>query len=86
MTWTGGCDAKASRGRSFTAEEMEHPAAFAALLRYETPTVWTRDSWTRYRRPMKDKENTEWPLPTANANTGSASKPLVPFLFEPTSP
>ena len=66
---------------------MEHPAAFAAPLRYETLTVWTRDSWTRYRRPMKDKENTEYTIAEdGERRHGLGAVPLVPFLFEPTSP
>lgn len=66
---------------------MEHPAAFAAPLRYETLTVWTRDSWTRYRRPMKDKENTEYALSeNGERRHGLGAVPLVPFLFEPDLP
>lgn len=85
--WDWGMDAKGLAWAVIHSEEMEHPAAFAAPLRYETLTVWTRDSWTRYRRPMKDKENTEYAL-TENGERrhGLGAVPLVPFLFEPTSP
>ena len=80
-------DAKGLAWAVVHSEEMEHPAAFAAPLRYETLTVWTRDSWTRYRRPMKDKENTEYAIAEdGERKHGLGTVPLVPFLFEPTSP
>src|SRR5699024_11810279 len=85
--WDWGMDAKGLAWAVVHSEEMEHPAAFAAPLRYETLTVWTRDSWMRYRRPMKDKENTEYALTgDGERKHGLSAVPLVPFLFEPTSP
>ena len=85
--WDWGMDAKGLAWAVVHSEEMEHPAAFAAPLRYETLTVWTRDSWMRYRRPMKDKENTEYALTgDGERKHGLGAVPLVPFLFEPTSP
>ena len=85
--WDWGMDAKGLAWAVVHSEEMEHPAAFAAPLRYETLTVWTRDSWTRYRRPMKDKENTEYAIAEdGERRHGLGTVPLVPFLFEPTSP
>ena len=85
--WDWGMDAKGLAWAVVHSEEMEHPAAFAAPLRYETLTVWTRDSWTRYRRPMKDKENTEYALSeNGERRHGLGAVPLVPFLFEPISP
>ena len=85
--WDWGMDAKGLAWAVVHSEEMEHPAAFAAPLRYETLTVWTRDSWTRYRRPMKDKENTEYAIAgDGERKHGLGAVPLVPFLFEPTSP
>ena len=85
--WDWGMDAKGLAWAVVHSEEMEHPAAFAAPLRYETLTVWTRDSWTRYRRPMKDKENTEYAIAEdGERKHGLGAVPLVPFLFEPTSP
>lgn len=85
--WDWGMDAKGLAWAVVHSEEMEHPAAFAAPLRYETLTVWTRDSWTRYRRPMKDKENTEYAIAgDGERKHGLGTVPLVPFLFEPTSP
>ena len=85
--WDWGMDAKGLAWAVVHSEEMEHPAAFAAPLRYETLTVWTRDSWTRYRRPMKDKENTEYAIAEdGERKHGLGTVPLVPFLFEPTSP
>ena len=85
--WDWGMDAKGLAWAVVHSEEMEHPAAFAAPLRYETLTVWTRDSWTRYRRPMKDKENTEYAIAEdGERRHGLGAVPLVPFLFEPTSP
>ena len=85
--WDWGMDAKGLAWAVVHSEEMEHPAAFAAPLRYETLTVWTRDSWTRYRRPMKDKENTEYAIAgDGERRHGLGAVPLVPFLFEPTSP
>ena len=85
--WDWGMGAKGLAWAVVHSEEMEHPAAFAAPLRYETLTVWTRDSWMRYRRPMKDKENTEYALTgDGERKHGLGAVPLVPFLFEPTSP
>ena len=85
--WDWGMDAKGLAWAVVHSEEMEHPAAFAAPLRYETLTVWTRDSWTRYRRPMKDKENTGYAIAEdGERRHGLGAVPLVPFLFEPTSP
>ena len=57
--WDWGMDAKGLAWAVVHSEEMEHPAAFAAPLRYETLTVWRH---------------------------GLGAVPLVPFLFEPTSP
>lgn len=84
--WDWGMDAKGLAWAVVHSEEMEHPAAFTAPLRYETLTVWTRDSWTRYRRPLKDKENTEYALAeNGERRHGLGAVPLVPFLLEPTS-
>lgn len=77
--WDWGMDAKGLAWAVVHSEEMEHPAAFAAPLRYETLTVWTRDSWTRYRRPMKDKENTEYAIAgDGERKHGLGTVPLVP--------
>ena len=85
--WDWGMAAKGLACAVVHSEEMEHPATFAAPLRYETLTVWTRDSWTRYRRPMKDKENTEYALADdCERGLGLGAVPLVLLLFEPTSP
>ena len=76
--WDWGMDAKGLAWAVVHSEEMEHPAAFAAPLRYETLTVWTRDSWTRYRRPMKDKENTEYAIAEdGERRHGLGTVPLV---------
>lgn len=67
---------------------MDGNAPFTKGTRYETLTVWTRDSWTRYRRETSSTAKTDTSQGWKEYGTGinpSGLVPVVPFTFEDTA-
>lgn len=85
--WDWGLDERGLAWAVVHGMELMRPAPFAAPERSETLTIWTRQGWTRYRRPVRERENTVFTQDEHGVGKhGLGTVPLVPFLFEPTSP
>lgn len=85
--WDWGLDERGLAWAVVHGVDLLRPAPFVAPERSETLTVWTREGWTRYRRPLRGTESAAFaPDEGGEGKHGLGAVPLVPFLFEPDSP